>query len=742
MQSEQLKVWWLLSGIVLLLSIQALLMVKTAVDLVSPCPQVVLFLFWLIFFIVGEIIAAYCFRKRQTAAGGQNLRAYLIVEAILTFLLLSGWVKMIFYDYRVEMARRAFDVLLMLAVLNKLCWPQISGAGKRIYALLYDRSNSKILGQLIVVGGTLLLALIIFVPDNQRVLARMYMGEQFLHYEMFVMATGWAAFNKHIFYVDQISQYGMGMPYVFAQLTRWMGGFSHEHVFLVLMTAVIFYYVLMFWFSLRWFKSAALTLAMMLWGIRVQMFHPGVYPFIFTYPSATVVRYFFDLFVLAAIFCHLQRGNPGWLWAAGLLSGFAVFYMDSTGVFLLAAFYAYLVCLLIMPYTRTVLYKTPRDLVVLAIYFLWPVAAAFGFYYMVAGQHLFTAQFWRNLTEFSEYFLLTGKGTLPIYENFKYHNFWAGLVGLIIPAVWVFTIIYVGAMCYFKKFSRRNIFIIVVCVYGLGINHYYIMRAVLTTYYVTALPFIFVCGYWLKILFWSWPRRKRSNAVLVLLAVSFYALFTNHNFMSYPNVFNWSHNPMVDPLTAQPLPADLTTYFNHLYRNSPEDLKLPANSLGSKNEELYTEGNFSSDDDLAAYYHQDFDFSKDAQLIRSLTQPGEEAALISSFEVKILIQADRPPFFYYFPLSYSRSKHMRTMPLDSSYTNVALFNRRTIDQLRVAQPEYIFLEKIFLYNFPKAYADKPENLIPIVSYVRAHYAPYIMGEYVVAMKRKMAGAVK
>ena len=37
-----------------------------------------------------------------------------------------------------------------------------------------------------------------------------------------------------------------------------------------------------------------------------------------------------------------------------------------------------------------------------------------------------------------DYFVVSGMGAYPIYENFKYHNFFAGLVGFISPAVWVF----------------------------------------------------------------------------------------------------------------------------------------------------------------------------------------------------------------------------------------------------------------------------------------------------------------
>jgi hypothetical protein len=223
---------------------------------------------------------------------------------------------------------------------------------------------------------------------------------------------------------------------------------------------------------------------------------------------------------------------------------------------------------------------------------------------------------------------------------------------------------------------------------------------------------------------------------MALVGILLYALLTNHNFMAYPDVFNWSKDPMVDPLTAQPLPADLSTYFHHLDRNDPVELKLSTNSLGSQDEQLVTEKDFACDNDLVGYYLRDFDFSKDALLIRSLTLPGVPVPVISSFEVKILMQADRPPFFYYFPLISSRSKHMRTMPVNFLHTSTERFNRKAIDQLREARPEYIFLEKIFLYDFPQAYRDKPENVIPIVDYVRKHYTSFRMGEYLVATKRK------
>ena len=217
----------LTNAIVLLLSIQALLLLMKAFSFFAAQPAFVYLAFWLVFFIAGQIIAAVLYSSRKRSEQQERgLRAFLAVEAILTFFLLSALVKTIFYDYRSVMAQRAFNVLLILAVLNKFFWPNIRQAGRRVHALISARANTKILKQLILALGSVFLVLIIFVPNFQRVLARMYIGEQFHHLDIFVMTAGWAAYNGHIMDVDQISQYGVGMPFIFAQLTRWMGGFT------------------------------------------------------------------------------------------------------------------------------------------------------------------------------------------------------------------------------------------------------------------------------------------------------------------------------------------------------------------------------------------------------------------------------------------------------------------------------------------------------------------------------------
>ena len=664
---------------------------------------------------------------------------FVMVEAMITFLMMSAIVKQIFYDYNPTLAVRAFIGLMVLAVINKCAWLKLRDGFIAIWALITALENRSFIKQLLAITSVLIVALVVYIPDYQRVIARIYIGEQFHHHDIFVMAAGWAAYTGHIMDVDHISQYGVGMPMVFAGLCRMMGGFTHEHVFLIFMWGNIIYFSVLCVLLNKVLRSPALTLATMLTLLRVQLCHPGVYPFALTYPSATAIRYIFDIFFFGFLWLHLsdRKTSYGWqMLAMGILCALANFYMDSTGIFLTAGYYFYLLVLILHPEWRRDLLKQMRGLGGVIVVWLLPVILTVILFYWSVGQHMFTAIFWENLLETVDYFL-SGIGTYPMNENFKYHNFFAGIIGFVIPLVYVFTILIVGALVILGKICRRHVWIVVLCIYGLGINHYYIARSVLTSYYVTAWPLMVVAGYWLKMFLTRINSLWRIRLTAGLLALSIYAIATNHNFIAYPNIFNFSHNAMVDPLVTQPLPADRTTYFNHLYRNDPPELKLPTNSLGQMDEELKTEKDFASDDDLVDYYRKEFDFSRDAAMIKRLTSKTDRVAVISDFEIKILIQSNRAPLFYYFPLINSRPKHMRTMPINFLHTNRERFIKRAISDLASAKSAYVFLERIFMYqDFPKAYADKPDNIIPIIEYVRAHYEPIIQGEYIVALKRK------
>ncbi len=699
-------------------------------------PQVVYF----IVFVLGTLLMAFILRCYQPAVSA----GFVITEFVLTTLLICAAVQTVFYDYRITLAQRALWAVAAVCVLNKFTWPWVSATVQAVYRLFVDPTNRAILRKALQLFGLVLIFMVIDVPSPQRLSAHMYLGEQFHHHDIFVLAPGWAAYKGHIMDVDHISQYGVGMPIVFASICRLMGGFSHAHVLQIIIWGSLIYYTAFFIFTGLWLRSWLLAVLVLLLGMRVQMFHPGVYPFVLTYPSATVMRYFFDIFFFLLLWRHLKSLRPAWLLAAGVLSGWACFYTDSTGLFLMGTFYFYLLLLFVRQETRL-----RSGILFLAL--ILPVATAGALFYGAAGKAVLTHQFWSNWLETTDYFL-SGIGTYPMNESFKYHMFWPGLIGFVIPLVYVWTILWVGSLWLIPRFhsgstlskvegltgqcSRWQILAIAWSAYGLGLDHYYIARSLLTSYYVNGLALMLVAGYWIKMLVTRLSVKQRYPILFSGLALALYALVTNHMFMAYPNRLNLSHDPLVDPLVAQPLPADLSSYFFHISRKDPEELKMPTNSLEETNEQLFTERDVPSEDVLTWYYHKDFDFSRDAQMISSLTKPNERVALISDFEVKILIQADKAPFFYYFPLISSRPKHMRTLPLNFLHTSTNKFNQTAINQLAKDKPQYVFLERIFLEGQPPpAYLAKAENMWFIVQYVLDHYRLDRTGQYLAVMKR-------
>ena len=101
------------------------------------------------------------------------------------------------------------------------------------------------------------------------------------------------------------------------------------------------------------------------------------------------------------------------------------------------------------------------------------------------------------------------------------------------------------------------------------------------------------------------------------------------------------------------------------------------------------------------------------------------------------MQADRKPFFYYFPMIDSRQMRMRDFPLTSLWTAGRL--KVNLRQLEEQKPPYVFMERIFLNRpVPQAYLYDSPGLMDVLNYINDGYEPVAYGRYLVAMKRKGA----
>jgi len=656
-------------------------------------------------------------------------RVYLIIESVLTFLWSSAAFKMIVYANRPILAENAFVILFIAAILCKISYKGWQDRKEMSWKLLFYVQQDPFWRRAAEWFMPIALCVLIFVPNIEGVIAREFIGEQFHHNDGSFMGPAWGYMSGQTLDVDIISEYGIGIIAVISRLAQFFGGFSYDHVMGVMIVMTILYYIGWYLLIRRWYGSLLLAIAVLLLGIKWQMFHPGVYPFVFTYASATPIRFIYDVVYFWCLWMHINTGNKKWLLGAGAACGFGIYYMTSEGTYGTASFGAYILLLSVLPAWRKYFRMRLQDLLLV----LLPFVVAISLLALTIGPHIVSAQFWNNIGEFINYFL-SGFGLEPMYKTLLDHKYLESLMGFILPMGYLLTLMILLSRMVFNFSPKEEWLPIVLCFYGLGTYHYYIARSTGTSYYAMVLPLVFILGFWVKMAIAHLQEKRRTPVRLILVALAAWALLTNHMFLAYPNMVNISSHPLTDPKVALPLPSDGGSYFNHLFRNFNPDLKLSVNSLGGTQEELLGESDFADDNDLVDYYRKNSRFTEDADLIDSLTAASDEVPLISGFETEILMQSNRKNFFYYFPLIISRPMTMRSFEVCSIYTIDQL--TKTIKKLEDVKPPYVFMERIYMVNeVPRAFLFEYPSLIPLVNYVRTHYRPVAQGKYLVALKR-------
>ena len=577
-------------------------------------------------------------------------------------------------------------------------------------------------------GCLFLTVLMLYVPDQEACTARIYMGDQFHHFDQCVVGPAWAALAGDHLNVDVISQYGLGMPIILGRVAALLGG-GYTAFFTVFMGAAIIYFLLFYFFLRIWLQSLLLALAGTWIAINIQMFHPGSFPFALTYPSATVIRFFWDIVFFLCLLFYSRNNQRLWIIMAGCVAGVAVFYMSSTGLCLVLSFYAFLAAQVILPQQRRIFGTSAAIWMRLAAYAVIVPLTAFVLLAIAQGAQVLMPQLWQNIAEFNNYFL-SGFGTIPIYENLVNKNFWAFWMGLIIPLTYLWTVIFLGNALLAGQAGGMQLLAVVLSIYGFGLYHYYIARSAPTSFYTVAVPFVAILCFWMHVLSTRCSPKAHARGLRVVAAGAFCALWINPQFAGYPNVFNSFRHYASQGLNVLSLP-DGKAYFNHGVISTA---RIPAaNSLGEMDERLPTETDFKNTEDLKNFFRQEFDFTADAKLIDSLTAPNDKVALISSFDVRILMQARRRPFFYHYPVFLSRPMRMHAFAVPAIYTVDQI--KRTIAQMESERPEYIFIERIYSKE-NTVFADSTNALQWLLLYVHTHYDPVAQGRFLVALQRR------
>ena len=524
-----------------------------------------------------------------------------------------------------------------------------------------------------------LMLVLLWVPDINCVTALSYTQDKFLHMDLFAAGAGLGYAHGLTPSLDSNANYGALIPAIFASISKWMGGVNYNNFFTITMVGGILYFIGCYVFLRVWFKNIPLAILGVFTALHVQMFHAGVAPLIWRFPSATEVRYFFDLAFLYFLWRHTQSHKSRDIGWAAAVCGLMLACVFEVGVYLTLSLGVYLAALWVTPQCRNIR-RVGSWVMASAII---PVVAAVVMMLFLKGA-IFQSAFWTNNTEFTRFFLAY-YGAMPMTESLSNGHWLAFTCGFLPVVIYALTAMVVGALVFLGMIHWRHLFVVALCVYGLGIYHYYVFRSAITSYCVVAVPAVLVCCFWLKIVverYWA----VMSNKILWPLAVgAIVVLFFNPLFRDYPNVLNLSHRPWQDTI---------------------------------------------------AEYRQHTDVSEDAKLISSLTGPQDRVALVSSLDVKILMEAKRAPFFYYTPLVYPRPFETLDFGGTEIFTTTRL--KRILGSLQTASPEYVFVEKkLFLGMLPAVYYTHYETLTILMRYLSEHYMPDKSGKYLLALKRKI-----
>ncbi len=473
-------------------------------------------------------------------------------------------------------------------------------------------------------------------------------------------------------------------PFVMVGLTKMLGGLTYENVLAVMMFFSIVYFVGCFFLLRLWINNVFLALAGVLIIINLQMFHYGAVPFIWHYPNATVIRYFFDIFFFLLLFSHGHSKRNLYLILAAICSGFAVFYVSDTGIYQLMTYFVYLLILLFVREQREIIYTSRKDIFKIAGYFALPILVTGICLKIVLKNHFGEPVFWQNVSEQIALFV-QGFSAIPVSLNFQGGNTFSFVFACLILLLYLIVVFIPAGKWYrSQRIEFDEIFAASLGVYGLLMFHYYICQATAARYFCTCVPYVLLLC-WAVNKFLHSVTVKNRNRISALCALGALALLAiTRHFIEYPNIIT--------------LRSDT---FN-------EERKKMALSVPAV---------------------------EDIQLIQELTLPDDKVCLLASNETMILMQADRKPFFYYFPMVVSRSMLGRDFGGLYLFTDKRL--EKTLLQLETEKPQYVFVEKnIFYGKLPKIYYQKFKSMSIIFKYLNGIYAVEKEGKYLVALKRK------
>jgi hypothetical protein len=647
---------------------------------VHPKREIFFYRCFLVFAVAAQAAFAFWFQHFKKEIPYRELLKAAAVDTGLIFIELFAVFKIWQYD-NPWWARDLLYGGIVAWVLVRIFWGECQQGVKIISEVVMEKQ--RVLRWCIDGVFAVLLISCLWVPDVQKALGRVFVWEQFRNWDAAIMMPGWAYLNHDGLNSNIYSPWGMGAVIFISRCARALGGFDYAHVLTVLMAMVIVYYGFLYIFLRAWLRSVLLAAATVAVAVKVQMFHTGISPLIWAFPQDTPVRHWLDLPALWFLWRHSRSSRRKYLDGAACWIGAALAWSLTAGLCLLAAFWGYLFFLSMLPEYRLSMFSTYKKTRGTIFSGLVPLCVMVLLLFVLQGSAVLQASFWRGMAEPIGLFL-QGTGTLSFYTCLYDRHFFAFIAGFVIPVIYLWTLIIITGLGSSKQKLGEDNFLVPLCIYGLGLYLHYLARSSTSHYYAVGVPVVMVLGFWASKWSGLFPPAGRWKIMALSAAAAWAALLTNNFFIYYPNIFDISRNDW--------------------------------------NTEI-------------SLYQSAFKFDQDAGLIARLTPQGQRAAVISSFETQLLMQANRKPFFYYAPLVNSELSDVNGFAGTSLITQQRL--EKTANQMTAEAPEYIFVEKRLLGTWPPAYAQYYSGIAMALRYVTEHYIPQEQGQHLIVMHKKI-----
>lgn len=650
--------------------------------LVRPEREIFFYRIFVLSVLLFQTLFIFVFRRNlKSAKVTQGLLYFLAVDSVVLFFTFLILFKMVIYNIP-PWTKIAFCIILGI------------GIGVKIFRHFLGRVLSGCIAfperftWAMDSAVVMFLALLFYIPDLSGEIAELFSFEKFAHWQAFIISSGIAAAKGCILHVDAFSMYGVGMPIMISQMSKWLGGFNYENILLIFVAMSFLYFLLVYVFLRVWINSIWVALLGVILAVHFQMFGYSAGGHVWYAPGSSVVRYFFDISIFILLWLHLKDFRKRYLLIAAFLVGVALFYIIDSGVYTLMAFYAYLAIFLLFKEFCCRSLSSPRERFYYGAFFFLPVIFAIGFYWLVTGNALFTKSYWLSLTETVRLFMAS-YGALPIYTGLEEKEFALFFIGCLFPLVYLLHTTVLLTAIFLKKIHERNILAAVLGIYGLCTYQYFVGRSSSAAYLAVSVPFVMVLCFWLDKGLSLFNRAIKERSLLLLIFMSLAILLTSSAYLDYPNMLNINKAKMLQ------------------YK---KEMKVVREQV----------------------------LDPDAAFIARFIPANGEAWVFSSVAPQLLMLANRRPGLYFVDIAPATSFLRRWQ---ESFEPFFLYTKEREEilfrKLREKNPEYIFAEKNFVEGESSRYAcEHHQILYTLLQYLSQKYCIFERGEDLVVLRRR------